>query len=64
MQRNEATSPSTSTAHARIEPELRSELVAIARENDRSVAAEIRTAIREHVQREQARSELSTTKGA
>jgi hypothetical protein len=41
------------TGHARIEPELRSQLVAVARANDRSVAAEIRTAIRKHLEREQ-----------
>jgi hypothetical protein len=40
------------TAHAVIEPELRSQLEAVARENDRSLAAEVRVAIREHVQRE------------
>jgi predicted transcriptional regulator len=38
--------------HAHIEPEVRAELLEVARANDRSLAAEIRTAIREHVQRE------------
>jgi hypothetical protein len=41
-------------AHARVPKELRLELGRLAQANDRSVAAEIRTAIREHVQREQA----------
>ena len=51
MQHAEASS-SIVTAHARIEPKLRSQLAALARANDRSIAAEIRTAIREHVERE------------
>ena len=41
------------TAHAVIEPELRSQLEALARENDRSVASEIRRALRSHLEREQ-----------
>jgi predicted transcriptional regulator len=41
------------TAHARIEPALRQRLEALAERNDRSLAGEIRQAIREHVEREQ-----------
>ena len=53
MQHAEASSSiATATAHARIEPELRSRLAALARANDRSLAAEIRRAIAGHVERE------------
>lgn len=38
--------------HAHVEPEVRAELLEIARANDRSIAAEVRTAIREHLKRE------------
>jgi hypothetical protein len=34
---------------AHVEPEVRAELAAVARENDRSLAAEIRRAINEHL---------------
>lgn len=37
--------------HAHVEPEIRAELLEVARANDRSVAAEIQTAIREHLER-------------
>jgi hypothetical protein len=40
--------------HAHVEPEVRAELLEVARANDRSVAAEVRIAIREHVAREAA----------
>jgi predicted transcriptional regulator len=39
-------------AHAEIHAELRDQLEALARENDRTLAAEIRRALREHVERE------------
>jgi predicted transcriptional regulator len=38
--------------HAHIEPVVRAELLIIAKANDRSLAGEIRQAIREHVERE------------
>jgi predicted transcriptional regulator len=38
--------------HAHIEPVVRAELLIIANANDRSLAGEIRQAIREHVERE------------
>jgi hypothetical protein len=38
--------------HAHVEPEVRAELLAVARANDRSVAAEIRRAIVEYVRHE------------
>ena len=37
--------------HAHIEPEVRAELLEVARANDRSIAAEVRTAIAEHLRR-------------
>jgi hypothetical protein len=40
------------TAHAVIEPDLREQLAELARENDRSVASEIRRALRAHIERE------------
>jgi predicted transcriptional regulator len=41
-------------AHAEIPLEVRERLKQLAREGDRSLAAEIRRALREHVAREQA----------
>jgi predicted transcriptional regulator len=41
-------------AHAEIHTELREQLEQLARSNDRTLAAEIRRALREHVQRERA----------
>ncbi len=41
-------------AHATIPETVRERLEALARENDRSLAAEIRRALREHVERERA----------
>jgi hypothetical protein len=38
--------------HAHIEPVVRAELLIIAKANDRSLAGEIRQAIREHLERE------------
>lgn len=38
--------------HAHVEPRVHRELVAVARQNDRSVSAEIRRALAEHLQRE------------
>jgi hypothetical protein len=38
--------------HAHVEPEIRAQLVQVARANDRSLAAEIRRAIDEHVRHE------------
>jgi hypothetical protein len=35
--------------HAHVEPDIRAELAALARVNDRSLAAEIRRAIIEHI---------------
>ena len=35
--------------HAHVEPEVRAELATVARANDRSIAAEIRRAIVEHL---------------
>jgi hypothetical protein len=35
--------------HAHVEPEIRAELAAVARANDRSIAAEIRRALLEHL---------------
>jgi hypothetical protein len=40
--------------HAHIEPVVRAELLIIAKANDRSLAGEIRQAIREHVERDAA----------
>jgi predicted transcriptional regulator len=60
MQQIEA--PSASVAHARITPELRNQLEAVAQANDRSIAAEIRRAIAEHVEREQVDLELQELK--
>jgi hypothetical protein len=40
--------------HTHVEPEVRAELLEVARANDRSVAAEIRRALVEHIQREAA----------
>ena len=48
--------------HAHVEPEVRAELAAVARVNDRSLAAEIRQAIAEHVSKESA-SAAATTSG-
>jgi hypothetical protein len=53
VEHNEARNTPALTAHAVFEPELRNPTRAIARSNDRTVAAEIRRAIREHVKREQ-----------
>jgi hypothetical protein len=39
--------------HAHVEPEVRDQLAAVAHANDRSIAAEIRRAIDEHVRHEQ-----------
>jgi predicted transcriptional regulator len=39
-------------AHAMIDPGTREQLEALARSNDRTLAAEIRRALREHVERE------------
>jgi hypothetical protein len=36
--------------HAHVEPEVRAELAAVARANDRSIAAEIRRALLEHLE--------------
>ena len=38
--------------HAHIEPEVRDELARVARQNDRSLSAETRRAVVEHVERE------------
>jgi Arc-like DNA binding domain len=46
--------------HAHVEPEVRAELAAVARVNDRSLAAEIRQAIAEHVSKESAPAGDST----
>jgi predicted transcriptional regulator len=43
--------------HAHVPTEVRRELLEIARANDRSLAAEIRLALREHVRREQERTQ-------
>jgi hypothetical protein len=43
--------------HAHVEPEIRAELAALARVNDRSIAAEIRRALVEHVRHEQSTRE-------
>lgn len=45
--------------HAHVEPEIRAELAAVARANDRSVAAEIRRAIVEHVRHERPAAKAS-----
>lgn len=47
--------------HAHVEPEIRDELAAVARANDRSVAAEIRRAIVEHVRAEQPEPEQAAS---
>jgi predicted transcriptional regulator len=43
---------SQAVAHATIDRDIREQLEALAREGDRSLAAEIRRALREHVERE------------
>jgi hypothetical protein len=43
--------------HAHVEPEVRAELAEVARANDRSLAAEIRRAILEHVRHERPKRE-------
>jgi hypothetical protein len=47
--------------HAHVEPEVRAELAAVARANDRSVAAEIRRAIVEHVRHERPTTQKATS---
>jgi hypothetical protein len=44
-----------------VDPELKQGLVALARENDRTEAAELRVALRRHVDRELATSRATTT---
>jgi hypothetical protein len=51
MKQTDALTPRP-TAHAVIAPELRAELERVARFHDRSLAAEVRQAIRAHLERE------------
>jgi TraY domain len=53
MQHGEGVTWSVYTAHARIDPWLRQRLEALAKRNDRSLAGEVRQALRQHVEREQ-----------
>jgi predicted transcriptional regulator len=49
VQRGRPATPGRVGLHARVEIEIRDELSAMARANDRSLAAEIRRAIHNHV---------------
>lgn len=52
MERNGTATAGRVQLHAHVEPQVRAELAAVARANDRSMAAEIRRAIIEHVRNE------------